>query len=149
MDGAYWTLAVEISFYGLVFLTLVFRRFSLLPWLAVVLTAASGQYTTAHMLVLLKWAPDTALLHGLADAGLPGYLALVLAIVIVLAAVFPVALLVELAVRNLLKSALSEVGRWAAGIRPFGFMFRPSDTIWPGYLDNRPASDQRTLEQGG
>jgi hypothetical protein len=54
---------------------------------------------------------------------------LVLAIVIVLAAVFTVALLVELAVRNLLNSALSEVGRWAVGIRPFGFMFRPLDTI--------------------
>lgn len=257
VDGAYWTLAVEISFYALVFLTLVFRRFSLLPWLAVVLTAASVLYATAHMLVLLKWAPETALLrelsgradnlllrhgmffalgiwlwimsrgrlrgiawtgialaavggcveiwsrgfeietietrsaiaqsalipvvvwllamavmvvmvraperftprtqqmrdvlrqmglatyplyllqnvfgasllHGLVDAGLPGYLALVIAIVIVLTAAFTVALLVEPAVRNLLKSALSAVGRWAAGIRPFGFMFRPSDTI--------------------
>lgn len=64
-DGANWTLAVEISFYALIFLTLVFRRLRLLPWLAVVLTAASVLYTTAHMLVLLKRAPETALLRKL------------------------------------------------------------------------------------
>lgn len=82
-----------------------------------------------YPLYLLQNVFGASLLHGLADAGLPGHLVLVLAIVIVLAAVFTVALLVELAVRNLLNSALSEVGRWAVGIRPFGFVFRPLDTI--------------------
>ena len=67
--------------------------------------------------------------HGLVDAGLPGYPALVVAIEIVLMAAFAVALLAEPAVRRLLKSVFPVVGRWAAGIRPFGFMFQPSDTI--------------------
>ncbi|MFT3725012.1 MAG: acyltransferase [Hyphomonadaceae bacterium] len=257
VDGAYWTLAVEISFYALVFLTLVFRRFGLLPWVAGILTAVSVLYIAAHILALLKFMPDfdllrrlgglgdnlllrhgmffalgiwlwmmsrqrmsaiawaaaalavaggcaevwsrgleietlearsaiaqsalipvaiwllaiaamvmmvrapgrftpktqrtrdalrhlglatyplyllqnvfgASLMHGLVDAGLPGYVSLVAAISIVLAGAFAVALLAEPAVRGVLKSVLSATGRWAAGIRPFGFMFRPSDTI--------------------
>lgn len=33
VDGAYWTLAIEISFYALVFCLLLLRRFDRLPWL--------------------------------------------------------------------------------------------------------------------
>jgi peptidoglycan/LPS O-acetylase OafA/YrhL len=82
-----------------------------------------------YPLYLLQNVFGASLMHGLVDAGLPGYVALVGAITIVLAAAFTVALLAEPAVRNLLNSVLSLAGRWAAGFRPFGFMFRPSDTI--------------------
>ena len=34
IDGVYWTLAVEMVFYALIFLLLAFGRFSSLPWLA-------------------------------------------------------------------------------------------------------------------
>ncbi len=100
IDGACWSLAVATLFYALIFVTLIFRRCTLLPAAAGVLTVLSAAYTALHV-----------------------------AIVIVLMAAFTVALLAEPAVRTLLKSVLSVVGRWVAGIRPFGFMFRPSDTI--------------------
>lgn len=257
IDGAYWSLAVEISFYTVIFVMLVFRRFSLLPVVAAMLTVGSAGYTLLHLAILAGWMGEpswlkpfeqladnlllkhgmffalgiwlwilsrrqlrvlgwtgliaavalgvgeiarrtfemetleahpsinqpgllpamiwlaavllmmlmvltperftpkaqrtrellrqlglatyplyllqnvfgASLLHGLVDAGLPGYVSLIVAIAIVLASAFTVALLAEPAVRRALRSLLSTAGRWAAGIRPFGFMFRPSDTI--------------------
>lgn len=54
IDGVYWSLAVEIVFYGLVFWALVARRIvslTMLPWLLTVLTLA---------LLLIRAAPATA-----------------------------------------------------------------------------------------
>lgn len=45
VDGVYWSLAVEIAFYALVFAILLVGRFSLLPLLAVVLAIGSGAFT--------------------------------------------------------------------------------------------------------
>jgi peptidoglycan/LPS O-acetylase OafA/YrhL len=257
IDGAYWTLAVEISFYTVVFTMLMFRRFSLLIWGAAALTAASALYTFTHAFLLLKLVPEynfvhlldrfadnlllrhgmffalgvwfwrmsrgplrvaewcgvllaaaagcieiwsrgfeietletpasimqptvipiavwvlamtvmvamvrmplrftpanksardllrqlglatyplyllqnvfgASILHGLIDFGLPGYIALAVTIPLVLAGAFAVALLVEPAVRTLLQLILAAVWRRATNLRPFGFLFRPSDTI--------------------
>jgi exopolysaccharide production protein ExoZ len=49
IDGVYWTLAIEMIFYALVFLLLVVRRFSWLPYLAGGLAVYSGAF------LLLQW----------------------------------------------------------------------------------------------
>lgn len=44
VDGVYWTLTVEITFYILIFIFLAFRRFAAIPILAWILTVWSGAY---------------------------------------------------------------------------------------------------------
>jgi exopolysaccharide production protein ExoZ len=41
IDGVYWTLGIEVMFYGLIFLVLVFRQFHRLNWIAWFLTLSS------------------------------------------------------------------------------------------------------------
>ena len=49
IDGVYWTLAVEMAFYALIFLLLVSTRFSSLPWFACGLTLYSALFLTARL----------------------------------------------------------------------------------------------------
>jgi exopolysaccharide production protein ExoZ len=53
IDGTYWSLAIEIVFYGMVFLLLLTKRFSRLPFLAWAMAIASCAFTVvdaAHTL---------------------------------------------------------------------------------------------------
>ena len=47
IDAVYWTLAVEMMFYLLIFVVLLWRRFALLPWVALSLVVATGAYLIA------------------------------------------------------------------------------------------------------
>jgi peptidoglycan/LPS O-acetylase OafA/YrhL len=49
IDGAYWSLAVEIAFYTLIFVMLALQRFELLPALAWGLTLINGLYLIASL----------------------------------------------------------------------------------------------------
>ncbi|HYD73084.1 MAG TPA: acyltransferase [Candidatus Binatia bacterium] len=50
IDGVYWTLAVEMAFYALIFILLVSTRFSRLPWFACALTLYSAVFLAARLL---------------------------------------------------------------------------------------------------
>jgi peptidoglycan/LPS O-acetylase OafA/YrhL len=54
ISPVYWTLAVEICFYSLVFLLLVFNRFADIGWLAMALTGFSAVYIFAATLGVLR-----------------------------------------------------------------------------------------------
>jgi peptidoglycan/LPS O-acetylase OafA/YrhL len=47
IDAVYWTLAVEMMFYLLIFVVLLWRRFALLPWVALALVLAPGAFLIA------------------------------------------------------------------------------------------------------
>jgi len=49
VDGVYWTLAVELVFYAIIFALLLFRRFDKLVWVAWALLAVSAIYLTAFI----------------------------------------------------------------------------------------------------
>jgi len=63
IDGAYWSLGVEVVFYAVIFMLLATRRFSMLPWLAWGLTAASSLFLTVSLLQLRGVIPDNRLLQ--------------------------------------------------------------------------------------
>ncbi len=66
IDGVYWSLAVELSFYLLIFLVLVRRDFSQLPVIAWVLTCWGGLYLTGMTLHELGLLPGYKLWRALA-----------------------------------------------------------------------------------
>ncbi len=69
IDGSYWTLPIEVAFYALVGVTLLFRRGRFLPWVIGVLGAVSA---VACLVVLLDpaWVPR-ALVTSLSASGFP------------------------------------------------------------------------------
>lgn len=63
LDGAYWTLAVEISFYASIFLVLALKRVSKIRRLAWLLTISSAVFCAFHLAVELQLVsqPDVVL----------------------------------------------------------------------------------------
>src|SRR5258708_34516790 len=57
IDGVYWTLVVEISFYALVFCILLLKRFSVIHRAAWVLTIFSGVFNASNLAVDLGAIP--------------------------------------------------------------------------------------------
>src|SRR5262249_35932225 len=70
IDGVYWTLAAEISFYAMTFFLLVAKRVTLLhaTW---VLTIYSGIFNAFALLVVLRMAPSSGLYEFLAVHRIP------------------------------------------------------------------------------
>lgn len=76
IDAVYWTLAIEMMFYLLIFLVLLSRRFALLPWVALALVVGPGLYLTLTVVagaamtgnagwrVFTDWADFLLLRHG-------------------------------------------------------------------------------------
>jgi len=66
IDAVYWTLAVEMMFYLLIFLVLLSRRFARLQWVALALIVAPGVYLSID--VLLSTA-SSSVWRGISDWG--------------------------------------------------------------------------------
>jgi peptidoglycan/LPS O-acetylase OafA/YrhL len=54
ISTVYWTLSVEVCFYSLVFLLLIFKRFRDIGWLAMALAGVSAAYNFAVTLGVLR-----------------------------------------------------------------------------------------------
>lgn len=66
IDGVYWSLAIEIVFYGLVFLLLLTRNFRRLPVMAWVMTLASAAFITLSWLDMSGLAAQGQWFHDIA-----------------------------------------------------------------------------------
>ncbi len=67
IDGVYWSLAIEIVFYGLVFLLLLTRTFRRLPAMAWVMTLVSAAFITMSWLDTSGIAAQGAWFHAIAE----------------------------------------------------------------------------------
>ncbi len=71
IDGAYWSLAVEIGFYALVFCLLLTANFWRLPLMAWALTLVSGAYLTIAMLKQMGMAASGGWFEAIAEQAEP------------------------------------------------------------------------------
>lgn len=67
IDGVYWSLAVEVTFYALVFGLLRFRAFSLLPQVAWLLVLASGLFIGLSISGLDRSLPGWWMIRGVSE----------------------------------------------------------------------------------